>query len=169
MQRIDRLQAGCLRGGIASEHDSDEDTEADRGEPCRPVYAHRGTGGKAVISDCTDRQYESDQAAEGGEDAGFTEKLENDMLPLCSHCLSDADFPGTFRDRYQHDIHDANPADEQGDRRDPGKKQGHGISHIIHGVQHVRLIAYSIGFFVPGRLQEKGFNAVDRRVHRAFA
>ena len=169
MQGVDRLQAGRLRGRIASEHDSDEDTEADRGEPCRPVYAHRGTGGKAVISDCTDRQHQPDQAAEGGENAGFTEELEHDVLPLCAYGLSDADLPGAFRDRYQHDIHNADPADEQGNRSDPGKEQGHGISHIVHGVQHVGLAAHSVGFFVPGRLQEKGFNAVDRRVHRAFA
>ena len=54
-----------------------------------------------------------DQPAEDGEHAGFDEKLHHDVAPARADCLADADFTRALRNGDEHDVHNANAANEQ--------------------------------------------------------
>ena len=55
--------------------------------------------------------------------------------------LAQADLAGALRHRHQHDVHDADAAHEQRDRRDARQQQGERLRGLLHGAQQRRLIA----------------------------
>ncbi len=55
-------------------------------------------------------QKDADDAAHQGQGKGLDEKLKPDVPGLCPYSHADANFAGPFRNRDQHDIHDADAA-----------------------------------------------------------
>ena len=108
-QCFNRIQPGGFHGGINAEDKSDHqrktNSQKDRPERnCRRQF--QGGGNKY-----TDKYAENypDQSAKEADTDGFGEELIQDMAFLGAHGFADTDFPCSFRDRYQHDVHNADP------------------------------------------------------------
>ena len=71
-------------------------------------------GAPKTMSDADD---DAEEAADGGLDDGLDEELGDDVLPLGAEGPADADLAGAFGDGGEHDVHDADAADEQRDAR----------------------------------------------------
>ena len=61
----------------------------------------------------TGGKQDADDAAHAAEYHGFDQKLHQHFAGRSTDCQTHANFPCTFRDRHQHDIHDADAADKQ--------------------------------------------------------
>ena len=61
---------------------------------------------------------DAQQAADAGEHDGLDQELLGDVAPLGAQGPADADLAGPLGDGRQHDVHDADAADQQRDRRD---------------------------------------------------
>ena len=68
---------------------------------------------------------DTDQAADDAEQNGFEEKLALDVAFAGADGESDADLAGPFGDGDEHDVHDADAADEQRDAGDGAEQPGH--------------------------------------------
>ena len=78
--------------------------------------------------DVHDREAAPDQAAEDteqpadpGEDHGLDEELREDVTVARADGFADADLACAFGNGHEHDVHDADAADEQRDRGDRGR------------------------------------------------
>src|ERR1051326_4284361 len=69
---------------------------------------------------------DADAAAEAGKDDRFDEELQQDVAAPRADGLSDADLARPLRHRDEHDVHDADAADEQGDADDRSHDHGGG-------------------------------------------
>ncbi len=49
------------------------------------------------------------------------QELTQDVAPACADGQAHADLAGSFRHAHQHDVHDADAADDQRDRPDGGQ------------------------------------------------
>ena len=58
---------------------------------------------------------DTEQAADAADHAGFDQELGDDALALGTDGLADTDLPGALGDGDQHDVHNADAADGQGD------------------------------------------------------
>lgn len=61
---------------------------------------------------------EAHQAADNAEDEGFEEELKKDVAGACANRFADTDFAGALRNGDEHNIHDANAADDERDACD---------------------------------------------------
>ncbi len=57
-----------------------------------------------------------------GDGQGFRQKLKEDVALVRAQGLFDADFAGALLHRDQHDVHQADAADAQGQRSDEGEQ-----------------------------------------------
>src|SRR5262249_43202847 len=64
----------------------------------------------------------------------FDQKLNENRTALCTDRFADSNFSSSLRNGHKHDIHDADPADEQrksGDEKaDRGDSSGNAVEHI---------------------------------------
>ena len=79
-----------------------------------------GNEGKMSAGERADHPAEgdADQSAESGERHRFGEELPDDIAPTRANGFANADFAGALGDGHQHDVHDADAADEQADGTD---------------------------------------------------
>ncbi len=63
-------------------------------------------------------QGHSEQAADQRQQHGFRKELDNDVRFASPQRPADTDLPRALTDRCQHDIHNADPANQQGNRGD---------------------------------------------------
>jgi hypothetical protein len=63
-------------------------------------------------------EQDADRAAEEAEHDGFDEELEEDGGGSGADGLAEADLAGAFGDGDEHDVHDADATDEEGDADD---------------------------------------------------
>ena len=64
---------------------------------------------------------EAEDATEDAENEAFKEELEEDIEIGSANGFSDADFVSAFGDGDEHDIHNANTANEEGNASNEGK------------------------------------------------
>src|SRR5687768_7495533 len=142
---LDRVEFGGLGGRIDAEKNAQKrtETESNQDRPQRSVnrrqshpFAEEGTDeiGEARPS------HDSDKAAEAGQDDGLDQKLHEDVLAPGTQRLSQTDLPRSLRHRDEHDVHDADAADDQGDADDPGhaardaeQDAGNGLHQLLLG------------------------------------
>ena len=67
---------------------------------------------------------EAHEAADNTENEGFKEELEHDVAGAGADGFADADFACALRNRDEHDIHDANATDDEGDASDEREHAG---------------------------------------------
>ena len=79
------------------------------------------------------------QAAADAQDGCFGHELKKDVAPLRAHCLSDADLACSLGHRHQHDVHDADAADEQGYSRYDAKEDNEGVRRLFQGLDRALL------------------------------
>ena len=63
-----------------------------------------------------DRQQQPGKATQAGQHDGLDQELHQHLVRNRADGKADADLPRSFGYRNQHDIHDADPADQQADR-----------------------------------------------------
>ena len=72
-------------------------------------------------------QADADQPAERTERDGFDEKLQQDVATVRADGHADADLAGALGDADEHDVHDADAADDERDAGDGREQHGHGL------------------------------------------
>jgi len=92
----------------------------------------------------------ADRTADQAEHRRFDEELKEDVALPCADRFADPDLAGALGHRDEHDVHDADPADQQRDRGDSAEKQGQGVGHFGDRGQQILLIRHSkiVGAFV---------------------
>src|SRR5688500_7971869 len=100
-----------------------------------PVYRLPQDGGRAHAED------HADQPAEQAQNDCFDQELEEDVDARGTERLSHADLARSLRHRDEHDVHDPDPADEQGDGRDPQEKDAEHLRGLLERREEVRLVA----------------------------
>src|SRR5204862_5998687 len=118
-QGVDRVQDRRFEGRDDSEDHSDAGREA-QSEPYRPHGHHdphhrwmqRGYVANRIA------QQDADGPADDGEHHRLSEKLAHDVPPPAADALAQADLPRPFGDADQHNVHDADAADDKGDADD---------------------------------------------------
>ena len=82
-------------------------------------------------SDGADRvaQQDADHSSEGGENDGLGQELGQNVAPPPADALSQPDLARPFGDRDEHDVHDSDPAHDQGDSDDARE---HAAGHHLH-------------------------------------
>ena len=161
-ERIDRLQIGCLIRRIQSENDAKQRRE----QECANDQRGRRQDGKLfdrrqiarldrvhqqVPEDRRQKapQYNADHTAKAGNHRRFDEELPNDVALARADRHADADLPRTLSNRYQHDIHNADAANQ---KRDPGNAAAEQRHHIGAGFGLLLHQAVGIRVEIPAAL-----------------
>ncbi len=128
---VDGVFAGGFDGGIDAKDEADDDGsgESDHEDIDVDVRVKRSNNRKKEGEDIA--KGEATDAAEGREDEAFKEEFLEDVTGGCTDGFSDADFAGAFGDRDEHNIHDADAADDEGDA-------GHDGEHARDKTEEVR-------------------------------
>ena len=69
----------------------------------------------------------------------FDEELGQHVALTCADSHAYADFTRALRNGYEHDVHDADAADDKGNERNAGNEQRHGAGSAFNG------LAYAVG------------------------
>ena len=75
------------------------------------MWCKWGNEGNEESEDVAER--EAHDAAHDAKDCRFEEELEQDVATAGANCFANTDFAGAFRDGDEHDVHDANAADNE--------------------------------------------------------
>ena len=76
----------------------------------------------------------TDNTARERENKGFKEKLHENVAGAGADGFADTDFVGAFGDRDEHDIHDADAADDERNGGDEGEDAGNNREEGVGGV-----------------------------------
>src|SRR5688572_13649694 len=110
---VDRFELGRLGGRIDPENEADRnrytkgERHRQRRDPGRPVGIRSDSDGY------NGAHQDSEQAAADGHQECFDEKLCSDVTARRADGPPDADFMRPLDHRRQHDVHDADAADDQ--------------------------------------------------------
>ena len=91
---------------------------------------------------------DSRRASKQAQHDGFAEELELDGTLGRSHRHANSNFPGALRDRYQHDVHDADSAHQQRNRGDRDQQHAQGPARIelrlndILGITDIEIVFF---------------------------
>ena len=114
----DGVELGGLAGGDDAKEEADAAGDADGeddgagGDAC-----FKGAeGGDEEDSACADGS--PDEATDGGENDRFDEELAEDVALGCADGFAQTDFLGALSHGNEHDVHDADAANKEGDRCD---------------------------------------------------
>jgi len=113
---------GVESGGAACGHEAEEDADGGgEGEGDDVDFGIEEEGcaddiGEDFAKDVGEA--DAGDAADAGEGDGFDEELEEDFAGACADGEADADFAGALGDGDEHDVHDADAADEEADAGD---------------------------------------------------
>src|SRR5688500_7402992 len=110
---VDGVEFGGFAGGVEAEEDADGDGGGE-GDDDRAA----GDGGgpfEEAGHEFGDDHTEGDakQAAKNAEGDRFGEKLQQDIVAARADREADADLAGAFGDADEHDVHNADAADEE--------------------------------------------------------
>ncbi len=112
---------------------------------------------------------EPHEPAEQAEHERFQQKLQQDVVALGADRLADADLACPLRDRHEHDVHDADAADEQRDAHDAGHDDRDRVQDRLKGVLqlcsglHAEIVLVALAQFVRGAQQplDRGPHVLD--------
>ena len=102
--------AGKKKG---DDHDAGVEDKGDLQQPGQPERAGKG-------------EQDADETAEGGKHHGLHQELQQHFALQGADGQTDADLPGAFGHRDQHDVHDADAAHQQADRCHGAQQGGQG-------------------------------------------
>ena len=74
-------------------------------------------------------------AADQHNNDGLHKELHHDAARLRAHRLAHADLAGAFAHRDQHDVHHAQPAEEQRGKADRAEERFHAVGHGFEGLR----------------------------------
>ena len=121
---FDGVFGGGFQGGVNAEDDANDDGEEESEDEDFPaeVWLKWSDGGEHEGDEVA--KEETDDAAGEGKNEGFEEELHKDVAGAGTDGFADTDFVGAFGDGDEHDIHDADAADDERDSSDEGKDAG---------------------------------------------
>src|ERR1035437_1272213 len=127
----DEADDGQNHGG--DDHRSGRDDEANVGSFCVLGY---GAVKRDAANQHGDQVGQSDagHSADGGDGEGLGQKLREDVTLARAERLFDADFAGALLHGHQHDVHQPDAGDAQGERADQGEQ------HLQGDGQHLELL-----------------------------
>src|SRR5712671_4342978 len=133
-QTLDRIQTG----GVNCGHHAADNPDQTENDGCLGQAAHIDVkvdvSSLEVVAESAHQGQGSDspgnnvgncdpgQATGKGDSKGLGKKLEQDVGLVRPQCLFDADFSRALLHRDQHDVHQADPSDAQGQRSDKSKQ-----------------------------------------------
>src|SRR6185437_1182171 len=139
LERFYRVHLSGAGGGDGAEDHSDQEGGAERDEDGRYGDGEGVVGEEAYGQGQGQSDNSADDSAGERDDDGFGQELQLDLAIGCAQGLADADFADARAHGGQHDVHDADAADGQGDggdqHQDGGQDVGNGARHIQHFAQ----------------------------------
>lgn len=131
---IDGIFAGGFDGWVEAEDGADTNRDGEGGEEDININIRGERGDEGDGEGASVTEGEAEDAAENGEDETFKEELKEDIEIGGTDGLSDTDFVGALGDGDEHNIHDADAADEQGNAGDEGEHTRDDIKKGAGGV-----------------------------------
>ena len=138
-QCFDGSQAGSAPGGVKAEDEANGGSESgckQHGQGIDDQFEIQSFGGGQGHEHAEDNAQETAQQAEGDR---FEQELGQDVPFERADGLADADLAGALGDADQHDVHDADAADKQGDGGDCAEEGGQRAGDGVDGVQQFGL------------------------------
>ena len=115
---------GGFHGGVEAENEANEDGDAEGDGEDLPGDEGVERGDEAEEEGEEIAEEEAHEAADDGKDEGFDEELEADVARGGADSFTDADFVGAFGDGDEHNVHDADAADDEGNASDEREDAG---------------------------------------------
>ena len=143
-QCLNGFQPGGFGCRIQTEHHADEHGEPDGQQRDRRREHHGHAGGRGQKPARCPRKPKADQAAHQADGERLDQKLAEDIATGSNNGFADADLPRAFGYGYQHDIHDADAAHQQGDGGNPRQHQRQLGGGLVEGFQHGRLVVDAV-------------------------
>src|SRR5205823_13710630 len=113
---------------------------------------------------------QSGERADEGDDDAFHQNLQKDRQPGRANRFADADLADAFVDAREHDVHDADAADDQTDRGDDAAAQARVANLRVDALNLVFLRAEAEVFDAPmghqqhvARLLQRGLKPIQTR------
>jgi hypothetical protein len=110
-------------------------------------------------------EQDPDQCPDGRHRGGLHEELVLDIDLAGAEGPQQSDLPGSFKHRGQHDVHDADPPDEQGDAGYGGHDDGEDLLRLLlllqQGRRHHQLIVI-FSTMAPGQQVIHGLSRLLR-------
>src|SRR5690606_1671690 len=164
-QRLDRMEHGRLAGGEEAKEDphrrGEDEGDADdpRDEHGRQAErrAHPEGGGQA--------EKHAPQPPEKRKDHGLHEELQQDLAGGGADGHPDADLPGPFGNRDQHDVHDADTADQEADGRNRAQERRHRARDLLHRLRDLLHVVHEeVGLLPRADLAALAHERLDLRL-----
>src|SRR5574337_739361 len=125
-QRLDRIEAGRPERRVETEYEADRAGQSAGQQNAERRDRHPPAGLPADPKRSGDSEKRAHEAASQREPDRLDDKLEDEISLPGANGDMHAELSGSFADRNQHDVHDADPADRQGDRgggnEEPGER-----------------------------------------------
>lgn len=138
VEGVDGVFAGGLEGGVETEDGADDDGDVEDGEEDLPAK-EGGEGSNDGDEESKEvAEEEAGKGAEEAEDEALKEELEEDVHVRGADGFADADFVGAFGNGDEHNVHNADAANDEGDAGNEGEHAGNdleeGASRVGDGV-----------------------------------
>src|ERR1700722_10328663 len=117
-QRLNRLEGGRATRGVPAEGDAEACGEEDRGYNSRRLDENGPFEGSGDEPGRGGSPSDAGQSARCAQRRSLDQKLTANVARPRPDGKSEADLGGAFRDADEHDVHDADPADDQRDGGD---------------------------------------------------
>ena len=125
---------GRLAGRVVSEEDTDRGRKQEPAENCRKRNRRRPSGHHRDRLRERDSGENASQAAAHAQEHSLGKKLQENMETSGTDGHAQPDLAGPLCHRDQQDVHDADAADEERNRRDGGKQQRHDVAAALRGL-----------------------------------
>src|ERR1700730_19200248 len=139
-QAFDGIELGGADRGNGAEQDADQRADGD-GNDGRETENRNAIGGEDAdgVGDGESNNNAEDAADEGNEN-GLGKELEADLALGGADCFADADLANAGADGGQHDVHNADAADEQYHRRHQQHHYGQNVRRPFRQIPQRRQI-----------------------------
>src|SRR5258708_36636 len=136
-QCLDRVEVRRLARRVVAEEYADGDRERGGDDHRCERGLHRPAEAAADEERRDEAQHNPGRSTDEAQDHGLPEELKLDRLFRGAHGDADADLAGPLRHRHKHDVHDADAADDEGDRRDGDEENRQRATRLELGVDDV--------------------------------
>src|ERR1700687_6345639 len=139
-QAFDGIELGGADSGNGAEQDANQRADGN-GNDGRETGNRNAIGGEEAdgVGDGESNNNAEDAADEGDEN-GLGKELEADLALGGADCFADADLANAGADRGQHDVHDADAADQQYHRRNQQQHYGQNVRRPFRQVHQWRQV-----------------------------
>ena len=109
-----------------------------------------GSGTRRKQQTDADAEGQAGDSADERDDGGFDEELAFDVDGGCAERFADADFARALGDGDEHDVHDADAAEGEGEESDGSEEEGHDAEDALGELGSFERVPDPQSFFVVG-------------------